>query len=277
MGDGAPIIKGDIKGTDPHIKLQLKIKTTRCSYQKGSRKKEAVPCVNPCNVMGNKKVLTLIVFYGIIEYMMKKKTYNLNNVFEKVAKLGGSLGSPARLKILYLIAQAPRSVETISDFTGEKIGNTSQHLQKLLNEGLVVVRKEKLQRIYSLKNEKVADLIENLFDLHECLSDNETEIDNVASINGILEEIKNQKAFLVDVRDVCETKETPVPNALKIPIEELEAKVKELDKNKTYYLFCRGRACSLAKEGLKIFESAGLRAIKIKDSPITLRKILTKE
>ncbi|MGL4687370.1 MAG: rhodanese-like domain-containing protein [Fusobacteriaceae bacterium] len=64
---------------------------------------------------------------------------------------------------------------------------------------------------------------------------------NVISINS--EETKNllseNKAILLDVRtpEVIK-KEGYVKNSLNIPLEELEARIGELDKNATYITFC---------------------------------------
>ncbi|MGL6119504.1 MAG: rhodanese-like domain-containing protein, partial [Fusobacteriaceae bacterium] len=64
---------------------------------------------------------------------------------------------------------------------------------------------------------------------------------NVISINS--EETKNllaeNKAILLDVRtpEVIK-KEGYVKNSVNIPLEELEARIGELDKNRTYITFC---------------------------------------
>lgn len=216
--------------------------------------------------------MTIQAFYRIVELMK-------NQLIEQVAKITSMIGSPARLKILQILAQSPRSVEVIAEITSETIGNTSQHLQKLLSLNLVTVRKEKLTRIYSLTSEKTALIIEELFNLAEVISKDflkiESEItqsDLIATISleEIFDEIKKNKAVLIDVREDHESKHTPVPFALTIPIEKIKEASKTMFKSKKYFLFCRGRACSVATDGVKFLRQAGIKAYRIKESPTTL-------
>src|SRR5687767_2078398 len=58
-------------------------------------------------------------------------------VFEAVAVMGKALASPARLEILDLLAQAPRTVNELAKLTGQSVANASQHLQVLHGAGLV--------------------------------------------------------------------------------------------------------------------------------------------
>jgi rhodanese-related sulfurtransferase len=72
-------------------------------------------------------------------------------------------------------------------------------------------------------------------------------------------------AILLDVRTVAEFKSERIPNAINIDIMESDfhKKVGELDKTKTYFIYCRigarsGQACSLmANEGFIVVNLAG--------------------
>ncbi|OFZ15516.1 MAG: hypothetical protein A2X86_12720 [Bdellovibrionales bacterium GWA2_49_15] len=194
-------------------------------------------------------------------------------LFEKVAAIAATFGSPARLKILYILAQAPRSVDSVAQMTGESIANTSQHLQKLLHEGIVCVSKQKLSRVYRLSNEVIALLIEDLFDLTEKLSPGVgAEIDKTVTLASIADDLQSKRAFLLDVREEIETGHSPVEGAIALPIQILKEKAKTLHKNKTYYIVCRGRACELATEGVRILRSLGFKAFRLKESPSALRQ-----
>jgi len=205
---------------------------------------------------------------------------NQNAVFETLATLVSALGSKARLKILYLLAQAPRSVDALATLTGETVANTSQHLQRLLHQGLVLITKDKLSHIYRVSNTNVALMIENLFDLAESTSPAHVQAQkNLSSVNttqpttlfSVVESVQKKKALLLDVRESYETSHTPVPGSLSLPLSELKKKAKDLSKNKTYYLFCRGRACVDANEGVNILRSLGFKAYRLKESPSTLQ------
>ena len=76
---------------------------------------------------------------------------------------------------------------------------------------------------------------------------------------------ENPDAILLDVRTDAEFQSERIPNAMNIDIMDsgfLE-KIGELDKTKTYFVYCRsggrsGRACSLmSSEGLTAFNLAG--------------------
>ena len=212
---------------------------------------------------------------------MKNERLPTERVLELVAGMASSFGSKTRLKILQTLAQAPRGVEAVAESTGESVANTSQHLQKLLRLGLLSVRKEGLARIYQLKDECVAEFIENLFDLGERLSVElqaaqagitDAEMLSPQEPREIFRDIKARKALLIDVRDRLESAHSPVEGAIAIPFEQLEEKLKTLPRGKTYYLFCRGRACSMASDGVRLLRSRGLKAFRLKESPVTLRR-----
>jgi len=63
-------------------------------------------------------------------------------VFENLARLGTALSSSVRLELLELLAQGERGVDELATMTGASVANTSQHLQKLKQVGLIVGRKE---------------------------------------------------------------------------------------------------------------------------------------
>jgi DNA-binding transcriptional ArsR family regulator/rhodanese-related sulfurtransferase len=209
-----------------------------------------------------------------------KITEAKQQIFDTVAGIASTLGSSTRLKTLYILAQAPRSVDTIAEITGESVANISQHLQKLLNEGLVAVRKEKLSRIYRLAEPEIALFIEDLFDLAERVSPrlvqitsalHETDGEMPLSLHSVIDDIKKKKATLLDVREEYEASHSPVEGALSVPMTQLEKKAGSLAKGKTYYLFCRGRACELATEGVRLLRSLGFKAFRLKENPSSLQ------
>src|SRR5262245_58703749 len=71
---------------------------------------------------------TVIVKYTF-EYWRHMPTRFKTAVYEQVARIGKATSSPARLEILELIAQAPRTVEAIAAEVGQSLANTSHHLQ----------------------------------------------------------------------------------------------------------------------------------------------------
>jgi DNA-binding transcriptional ArsR family regulator len=80
-------------------------------------------------------------------------------VFASLARVGTALSSPTRIGYLELLAQAERSVEQLASLTGTTIANTSQHLQKLRQAGLIVGRKQGVHVFYRLSGDEVVGLL----------------------------------------------------------------------------------------------------------------------
>ncbi|MGL4868010.1 MAG: rhodanese-like domain-containing protein [Cetobacterium sp.] len=80
--------------------------------------------------------------------------------------------------------------------------------------------------------------------------------------NEVKELIKEKDVILLDVRTEDEYSEKHVEGALNIPLSELEERVLELEKDKTYITFCRSGVRSKAaililldKEFQKVYNS----------------------
>lgn len=202
-----------------------------------------------------------------------------------MAAVASTFGSPARLKILQILAQSPRSVESVAELTGESIANASQHLRRLLNLKIVSVKRNKLSHIYRLSDDTIAMLIEGLFDLAEKTSPElleaetcliEEAIGRPVPLHAALDEIRNNKAVFLDVRDETEAHASAVQGALSLPLNELKQSASTLEREKIYYLFCRGRSCSAATEGVKLLRALGFRACRIKESPAAIRTAMNR-
>jgi DNA-binding transcriptional ArsR family regulator/rhodanese-related sulfurtransferase len=207
---------------------------------------------------------------------------------ESVAEVAALMGSEARLKILLLLAQAPRSVEEISRQTGESIANVSQHLKKLRDGGLLDVRRDGVSRFYSLGDERTALVLEYLFDIVEisrpALIRDPMPLGSPGdgahgdgadgiSLDGeqLARALASRRALILDIREEIETRTTPVESAIKIPLAELEARIGELVRSKAYYVLCRGRACDRAGDGVRILRENGFKAFRLKESPAGIR------
>lgn len=72
---------------------------------------------------------------------MADRTANLALLTE-FATVGKALGNPARLELLDLLAQGPRSVEDLARAAGLGLSTCSAHLQRLHTAGLVTARRD---------------------------------------------------------------------------------------------------------------------------------------
>lgn len=78
-------------------------------------------------------------------------------LYEQLARVGKAVSAPARLELLDLLAQAPRTVEALAGLTRLSVANTSQHLQVLRAAGLVESSKDGLYVTYRLASNDVAE------------------------------------------------------------------------------------------------------------------------
>jgi DNA-binding transcriptional ArsR family regulator/rhodanese-related sulfurtransferase len=200
-------------------------------------------------------------------------------ILEAAARIAALFGTPARVRIIQLLAQAPRSVEDVAHITGESVANASQHLRKLLEGGLLVVEKKKSSRIYALADERLALMLEDLLDVVERLSPRRVEASSSGDesfwspvgSDAVFEGVGQRKAVLLDVRESYESTTTPIEGAVRVPLAELPAFLPELARTKTYYLICSGRACPKATAGVELLRRKGFKAFRLKESPASLR------
>jgi DNA-binding transcriptional ArsR family regulator len=204
------------------------------------------------------------------------------SIFERIASISRVLSSAPRLNIIQILAQSPRSVEVLSQLTGESIANTSQHLQKLLHERLISCRKEGVSRIYRLDNPQVLKLWEDLQDLaHDVAPEldkaeqelTDSTLRSPISAEDWLRQVQEGKALLLDVRDNAEAASTPVRNALSIPLEDLEKELRDLPHDRPIIVLCRGRYCTMASHGVRELRQKGFEAYRLRESAFQINHL----
>jgi len=77
-----------------------------------------------------------------------------------IAEIIGVLANPHRIRVLCVLLDGERDVAGIADAIGLPQAHTSAHLRVLYDRGLVVRRKEWRHVFYSLRDERVARLLE---------------------------------------------------------------------------------------------------------------------
>src|SRR3972149_6199685 len=80
-------------------------------------------------------------------------------IYELVARIAKAADSPRRLELLDVLAQGPRTVESLAKATALSVGNASRHLQVLRQAGLVEGRKHGLFVEYRLAEPEVFELL----------------------------------------------------------------------------------------------------------------------
>jgi DNA-binding transcriptional ArsR family regulator len=80
-------------------------------------------------------------------------------LYQAKAEFFKTLGHPARIRVLELLAERERAVGEMLPEVGVEATNLSQHLAVLRRAGLVTFRKEGSMVFYSLTSPQVAELL----------------------------------------------------------------------------------------------------------------------
>jgi rhodanese-related sulfurtransferase/biotin operon repressor len=195
------------------------------------------------------------------------------DVFASLARVGTALSSPTRIEFLELLAQAERSVEQLATLTGTSVANTSQHLQKLRQAGLIVGRKEGLYVFYRLAGDEVVGMLSAMSRVGEAYV---AEVERIVRLyfagkdelepvpaNELLERARKGLVTVLDVRPPEEFAAGHVPGAINIPVHELEKRLKDLPKRREVIAYCRGPYCLMSYDAVSMLRKRGMRARRL--------------
>ncbi len=196
-------------------------------------------------------------------------------VFENLARIGTALSSAVRLELLELLAQGERGVDELAGLTGASVANTSQHLQKLKQVGLIVGRKEAQYVKYRLAGDEVVALFHSLgmagqaylTDIERIVRLYFTAKDDLETVpaSELLERVKKGLVTVLDVRPSEEFAAGHVPGAVNIPIHELQRRLAELPRRKEIVAYCRGPYCLMSYDAVHLLRKRGLKARRMAD------------
>jgi rhodanese-related sulfurtransferase/DNA-binding transcriptional ArsR family regulator len=197
-------------------------------------------------------------------------------IYEQFARMGKALAHPSRLRLLDLLLQAERTVETLASEAGLSVASTSQHLQALKAARLVETEKRGLFVIYRVADPLVQDLLGTLRALAERrLAEVEQMTrqfregrEGMEPVDGagLLERVKQGETTVLDVRPAEEFRAGHLPGAVSIPLRELEQRLAELPRDREIVAYCRGPYCVLAIQAVELLRSKGLRAMRLEES-----------
>jgi rhodanese-related sulfurtransferase/DNA-binding MarR family transcriptional regulator len=193
------------------------------------------------------------------------------DIFVSLASLLGAMASPVRIRLIHFLSQAPLTVEVAAGKVDESIANTSMHLRKMLNEGLVSVETLGQKRAYSLAPEALE------FWEHYQSFAQKLDPSLVLSTSGIYGDLnwtqswsetkklaKAGEVLLLDVRPNDEVIEGDSASfVLHIPQSDLKTSLKKLPKKKPLLVFCRGRLCALSAYSVNYLREMGFNAYRL--------------
>ena len=194
-------------------------------------------------------------------------------VFANLARIGTALSSPTRIEFLELLAQAERTVEQLATMSGASVANTSQHLQKLRQTGLILGRKQGLYVYYRLAGDEVVALVSAVGRVGEA---HVAEVERIVRLyfahkdelepvpaKELLERARKGLVTVLDVRPPEEYAAGHLPGAINIPIHELEKRIKELPKRREIVAYCRGPYCLMSYDAVALLRKKGMKARRL--------------
>jgi rhodanese-related sulfurtransferase len=205
--------------------------------------------------------------------MPNRATRPKQRIYEQIARLGKAAASPARLELLDLLAQGPRTVEALAAETGQSMANTSHHLQVLRAARLIDAEKAGVYVTYRLASAQVGAFVLQLRALAESRL---AEIDRVSreyfdrpegleavGDDELLKRVRAGEVTVLDVRPALEYEAGHIPGAISIPLPELKRRLGEVPKRREVVAYCRGPYCVMAVAAVDLLRRKGYRAHRL--------------
>ncbi|MFZ5894800.1 MAG: ArsR/SmtB family transcription factor [Myxococcota bacterium] len=201
-----------------------------------------------------------------------------NRVFKEefygqLARIGKALASNHRLEMLELLAQGPRTVDSLGKEVDLSIANASAHLNVLKDARLVESRKEGLFVHYKLADDSVLALLASIRTVAERrLAEMDRIVDTYFADRHALEPVSFEKlralmktgeTILLDVRPASEFEAGHIPGARSIPHDELKTRLREVPRGVGVVAYCRGPYCIFADEAVAHLRSRRRRAWRL--------------
>jgi rhodanese-related sulfurtransferase/DNA-binding transcriptional ArsR family regulator len=195
-----------------------------------------------------------------------------NRLYGQFARIGKALGSPHRLELLDLLAQADRTVDSLAAELGLSIANVSQHLKVLREAALLESRKHGQFVYYRLADPAIADLCRavrtvsehRLADLDRLVQEHFGDRAGApVSMRELLKRARSADVVILDTRPPNEYEAGHIAGAISVPVADLRRRLKDLPRNKEYVAYCRGPYCVYADQAVELLQARGRRASRL--------------
>lgn len=196
-------------------------------------------------------------------------------LYEQVARIAKAAASPKRLELVELLCQAPKTVETLANEAQISVKLASAHLKELKAARLVEGERRGKHVVYRLTSQDVAHFWvtlrllaeERLFELQDAVrqlgdAGHEWEASNR---DELLEKARNGDVLVIDVRPASEYAVAHLPFARSLPLDELQARLAELPRDKPVVAYCRGPFCFMSADAVALLREQGYAAWQLRD------------
>ena len=197
------------------------------------------------------------------------------DVFKELARVGNALSSGVRLELLELLAQGESSVDRLARLTGCSVANTSQHLQRLKQAGLILGRKQGQFVYYCIASDEVTRMLAAVLCVGEA---HIADIDRIVRLyfrtkddfeplaaTELLYRARKGLVTVLDVRPPEEYASGHIPGALNIPMDQLARRLRELPKRKEVVAYCRGPFCLMSYDAVQLLRRKGMKARRLQN------------
>lgn len=198
-----------------------------------------------------------------------------NALYATFASVARMIANEHRLDLIEHLAQGERAVEDLAGRCGLSVANASQHLQQMLQAGLVVVRRDGKRRLYSLASDAVVILVDSLRTVAEAhhaasrlvIRDYFEARDGLEPVGreDLLARVAEGSVTLLDVRPADEFSQAHLPGAINLPLKELESRLAEIDPATEVVAYCRGPFCVLSFEAVRLLRDRGYKVRRLAD------------
>lgn len=197
------------------------------------------------------------------------------DLYEQLARLGKAVASPARLQLLDLLCQGPRTVESLAREADLTLANASQHLRVLHSARLLETEKAGLFVTYRLADMSVCGFFQSmrsfgekrLAEVDSILRQFREAPDSLEPVEKktLVSRVRKGEVVLLDVRPGEEYRAAHISGAVSVPLKELNARLSKLPRGKQIVAYCRGPYCILAIEAVRLLNAKGFRAARLED------------
>jgi DNA-binding transcriptional ArsR family regulator/rhodanese-related sulfurtransferase len=199
-----------------------------------------------------------------------------DDLFESFASVAAAMASGRRLEIIDVLAQAPRTVVEVEGALDQSVANTSHHLRRLADDGLVSTERRGRHVIYRLASDQMYDLWRAL---QEATAAHQPDLGHRAeAYTGARDEIpvmdhdtlrrlldRDEDLVLIDVRPEVEYAAGHIDGAVSVPPQRLDELLPQLPGEGQVVAYCRGRYCAYADQAVRRIRASGRTAYRLAD------------